>query len=62
MILWPVACIAHPLSLPSEDKNAQRVFRMLQTFIKNCNADGLMIFWGSTLEHDAQPKASFQDV
>jgi len=26
---------------PSEDKNAQKVFQMLQTFIKNCNADGL---------------------
>jgi len=26
---------------PSEDKNAQRVFHMLQTFVKNCNANGL---------------------
>ena len=25
----------------SEDKNAQRVFQLLQTFIKNCNANGL---------------------
>ena len=26
---------------PSEDKNAQRVFQMLHTFIKDCNADSL---------------------
>ena len=26
---------------PAEDKNAQRVFQMLQTFVKNCNVNGL---------------------
>ena len=34
--------VASSLHFPaSEDKNAQRVFQLLQTFIKNCNADGL---------------------
>ena len=34
--------VASSLDFPSsEDKNAQRVYRLLQTFIKNCNADGL---------------------
>ncbi|CAH3166093.1 unnamed protein product [Porites evermanni] len=34
--------VASSLHFPaSEDKNAQRVFQLLQTFFKNCNADGL---------------------
>ena len=34
--------VASSLHFPaSEDKNAQSVFQLLQTFIKNCDADGL---------------------
>ena len=34
--------VAGSLHFPaSEVKNAQRVFQLLQTFIRNCNADGL---------------------
>ena len=34
--------VAGSLHFPaSEDKNTQRVFQLLQTFIKNCNADAL---------------------
>ena len=41
MILWPVASLHFPAS---EDKNAQRVYQLFQTFFKNCNADGLNDF------------------